>query len=254
MVKGYLISGISHIFLIIFLAYIFPNLLASNSFLEISVDIISEEIFEPEPLPKKEQVIKPPKRKIIPKVKEEKRDDKIRQIRDIVSVARPVEKAKENIEKKKPEPKKEEINDLDNLDDKRLDDILEKIRKAEGLNREKQDLISKGVLTESEIQGIRTQVNSCWYNIYGRIFAEEDLQNIQIRIYVALDEYGNVIDVRPIEEAEKYMNLNNLLYRKIIDSAVHSFIACKKIQNLPKTKYKHWKEFEFTFQPSEIYY
>ncbi|MBT4989055.1 MAG: hypothetical protein HOM96_00735 [Rickettsiales bacterium] len=254
MLRGFFLSAIFHIGLLFVMTYLLPYFLVQNSLLEISVDIISQEEIEPDLVPVEEPKEKPkqekPKEK--PKPEEVKKDDKIRQIREISALEKPIEKESKIIQKEK----KEEnglIDDLPDADDGKLDDILNRIKQAQQDESERQKSIGSGPLTNAEVGSIKRQVNSCWFNMYGRVFDETDLNNIKVKIYVALDESGNVTDIRPIEDVESYMDLDNHLYRKILDSAVHSFIACKKIQNLPKSKYKHWKEFEFTFSPSDAY-
>ncbi|MBL6785427.1 MAG: hypothetical protein ISQ32_03910 [Rickettsiales bacterium] len=257
MLRGLFLSAILHIFLIISFTYLLPYFLVKNSILQISVDIISLEEIEPEIIPEKPiEPKKPkPKPKKQPKPKEPKKDDKIRQIKEI-----PVQERPKPIDKeaKKPEPKKKIepnalIDDLPDSEDSKLDDILAKIKQAQNEELKRQKEYGEGPLTDAEIGSIKRQVNSCWFNIYGRVFDETDLSKIQVTIYVALDESGNVVDIRPIEDVESYMDLDNHLYRKVLDSAIHSFIACKKIQNLPKSKYKYWKEFEFSFSPADAY-
>ena len=233
----------------------------NNSILEISVDIISEEKLVPDVLPKEPEIEpKKPKEKAKPKEppkpEEPKKDDKIRQIQEIVTKEKPMVEEKSKIEEKLKKSQKNSdglIDDLSESDSGKLDDILKRIKAAQDIESERQKSIGSGPLTSAEVGSIKRQVNSCWFNMYGRVFDETDLSNIEVKIYVALDESGNVVDIRPIEDVESYMDLDNHLYRKILDSAVHSFIACKKIQNLPKTKYKYWKEFEFSFRPSDAF-
>ncbi|MBT4921999.1 MAG: hypothetical protein HON23_03190 [Rickettsiales bacterium] len=255
MLRGFFLSAIFHLGLLLAITYLLPYFIAQNSFIEISVDIISQEKMKPDVISVKEPVEKPkleePKEE--PKPEESKQDDKIRQINDIAVLERPKAKKPEQKVEKKQKGEDGLIDDLPEADSGKLDDILDRIKKAQQDNLERQKAVGSGALTDGEIGSIKRQVNSCWFNMYGRVFDETDLRNINVKIYVALDENGNVTDIRPIENVESYMDLNNHLYRKILDSAVHSFIACKKIQNLPKSKYKHWKEFEFTFSPSEAY-
>lgn len=261
MLRGLFLSAIFHFCLLLSFAYILPYFMQNSSILEISVDIISEEILKPDIV--QEKSVEKPKEKVeqekpkkSPEPEEPKKDDKIRQIQEIATKEKPfVEEESEKIEQDKKEPKDPSglIDDLSDSDSDKLDDILNRIRQAQESETERQKAIGSGPLTTEEVGLIKRQVNSCWFNMYGRVFDETDLNNIEVKIYVALDESGNVVDIRPIENVESYMDLDNHLYRKILDSAVHSFIACKKIQNLPKTKYKYWKEFEFSFKPSDAF-
>ena len=260
MFRGLFLSAIFHFGLLLSFTYILPYFMQNNSILEISVDIISEEKLRPDVVPKEPEIepVKPKEKekpKEPPKPEVPKKDDKIRQIQEIVTKEKPIVEEKSEIieQPKKTKESHGLIDDLSESDSGKLDDILNRIKKAQEIESERQKAIGSGPLTSAEVGSIKKQVNSCWFNMYGRVFDETDLSNIEVKIYVALDESGNVVDIRPIEDVESYMDLDNHLYRKILDSAVHSFIACKKIQNLPKTKYKYWKEFEFSFRPSDAF-
>lgn len=261
MTKGFIISLLLHAFLLYLLFFYLPRVISSDRIVEVSVDIISFEKVLPDVVPVKPKQVEKPKQRQA----EEKKDNKIRQEKKIVEKPKPElpkEKPKEKeVEKppvipveKKPETK-EEIQQKEYVEDRKVDqnkvdsllDELKKLQAEEIANAGS----SSGSLTEGEIGIVRTQVKACWHNSVGKLFAREDLQGMQVKVYVALDAQGYVQEVRHLDDYDKYLALDNVLYRQIVDSAIESFLSCKRIYNLPPEKYDAWKEFEFTFVPAE---
>ena len=187
----------------------------------------------------------------------------------------PEKKDKKDLEKKelkkskkqiiKPDPKIVSEGDkdlIDNLDVKDFDDdtqdigeILKEVKRIQGeekerINRER--FIYGDNLTAIEESNIRKQVNYCWSNIINKIFIEEDVTGIEVKVKVSFDSDGFVKKVDFSDDMHEYMDIDNDLYRRIVDSVRSTFLRCKKITGMPKSKYKNWKELEFIFKPEPI--
>lgn len=261
MALGYLFSLFFHLMVIYALIFRLPEIISDERLIEVSVDIIALEEVLPDIAPL-------PESKIIPKPKEEEKpeDNKIREEVELIEPpkAEPEPEPEPEIEEIEPSKfipvAKEGVRDEKHIEERenqidqgKIDDLLGELKKLQAADLNKSDEPeSFGNSLNAEERGtVRSQVKTCWNYSTGKLFAQEDLQGIQVKIYVTLDERGFVKDVRHLEDYDAYLDLDNVLYRQVVDSAIETFLNCKRIYNLPAEKYEAWKEFEFTFVPAE---
>ncbi len=180
---------------------------------------------EKKPAPKKVEK-KPEPKKEVKKQDEQKRDDRDQ------------------------EGKKKLLKDLEKKDDAALDNIFDQASKddkpaaaKEAQASGKSDVADPAFI--NELMGkIQSQVSQCWNIPIGA----KDIQNMKVRLYIALAANGTVTEVRIIDQAQ-YASDN--VYRVVADSAVWAVKECSPLKDLPNDKYNLWKEIEFTFDPSQ---
>jgi outer membrane biosynthesis protein TonB len=96
----------------------------------------------------------------------------------------------------------------------------------------------------NELMGkIQSQISQCWNIPIGA----EDVQNIKVKLFIALTSTGAVTDVKIVDQLQ-YSTDN--VYRVVADSAIWAVKECSPLQGLPADKYDVWKEIEFNFDPS----
>ncbi len=271
MYRSFLFSLLFHFLIILFIFVILPKFFSKKKNVEIAVDIISVEQVKPILKPKDiiiDKNSRADKDAILP-------DNKIRKESIPAPFSVPEKKVKKDLNKKelkkskkqiiKPDPKivaEGDKNLIDNLDVKDFDDdrkdigeILKEVKRIQGeekerINRER--FIYGDNLTAIEESNIRKQVNYCWSNIINKIFLKEDVTGIEVKVKVSFDSDGFVEKVDFSDDMHEYMDIDNDIYRRIVDSVRSTFLRCKKITGMPKSKYKNWKELEFIFKPEPI--
>ncbi len=265
MYKSFILSLLFHFFIIIFLFVILPKFFTKKNNIEIAVDIISVEQVKPILNPK--DIIN---QKNTDKIREPIPDNKISDDKIPAPFENKEESKKKEISKKKLKKMEKQIkktvdqlkSDIgkaveDGSDQKSQDigDILKEVKRIQGEEKERfnrERFLYGDNLTALEEANIRKQVNFCWSNIINKIFLKEDLSDIEVRVKVSFDSEGFVKNVDFSEDMHKYMEIDNDLYRKLADSVRSTFLRCKKIEAMPKSKYSKWKQLEFVFRPEAI--
>lgn len=183
-------------------------------------------------------------------------------------VAKPEEKKPSpKKEQKKPEPEKKKVEqqkkdtqdqegkkkllkDLEKKDQAELENIFDDVAKEEpkpttqpAQSSGKSDVVDPAFI--NELMGkIQSQVTQNWNIPIG----VKDVQNMQVRLFIALTPQGVVTDVKILDQIQ-YSTDN--AYRVIADSALWAVKEASPFQGLPADKYDLWKEIEFTFDPSQ---
>lgn len=266
MLRGYLLSLIFHIIIILLIIYVIPEFFSKNKRnIEIAVDIITTRELEDKPYFSKKNIIKSAEKP--KKVESKKEDNKIIEVKKTkakkTTKVKPVKKTQKSkklppisLKKKTIIDKSADSDESDGQkEDQELEGLLDEIKRVQQEETEKlyreQYIYGKG-LNPHEKKNIRKQINSCWNNIVKKLFSKEEIMDIKVKVVVSLDQEGNVLEARLANAVERYMELDNSLYRQVADSALSTFYRCNKILNLPKHKYEYWKEFEFIFDPNDI--
>ena len=196
---------------------------------------------KPKPKPKKKEaplIKKEEPKKVEKKKKPEKTEDK-----------------KVQTAKKDQEGKKSLLKDLTKTDDS-LSDLIEKIEKEEPkkVEKKKPEKVQPPKKAEwvpdaefvSDIEGkLQSQVSNHWSIPIGA----ENVENMRVRLFIALDPEGNVIKAE-IMDTMRYNSDN--YYRVLADSAIWAVKEASPIRGLPRDKHNFWKEIEFTFDPAYI--
>ena len=275
MLRGLFYSLILHILIILLIAYVIPGFFTKNKRdMDISVDIIAlDELIPPPPVVKKiEKKQKTSKKKVVKKETKKITDDD--KIRKYVAKPKPIvkkkpqpidtqkKKAKSSKKVKKTVPSKKSniakkiiIEEGQEDLDYELAQVLKEIKRVQREEREnlyREKYIYGSGLNPRERYNIKKQINSCWNNVVSKVFSEEEMVDIKVKVLVSLDEDGHVLSTQLADSSMRYMQMDNTLYRKIADSALSTFYRCRKIYNLPQDKYEYWKEFEFTFDPNDL--
>ncbi len=224
----------------------------------------------PPPEIKKEEPKKEPPKPLPPKeVKKLDSAAKMEKAEKPKAAAKPEEKkpAPKKVEKK-PEPEKEKkpqdkqkkddrdqegkkklLKDLEKKDQEVLENIFDEAIKEETKpatatpqNSGKAEVPDAAFVNElmGKIQG---QISECWNIPIGA----KDIQNMSVRLFIALTPSGAVTDVKIIDQLQ-YSTDN--VYRVVADSAVWAVKECSPLKDLPADKYEMWKEIEFSFDPS----
>lgn len=148
------------------------------------------------------------------------------------------------------EGKKKLLKDLEKKEQAQLDELFEDastkpdkpVQQAAQSSGKSEPVVDAAFVNElmGKIQG---QISQCWNIPIGA----EDVQNIKVKLYIALTSTGAVTDVKIIDTLQ--YNTDNV-FRVIADSAVWAVKECSPLQGLPVDKYDVWKEIEFNFDPS----
>lgn len=150
------------------------------------------------------------------------------------------------------------------INDQELDSLLKTLEEAsDGVNdksaiyaKKKQhsdsDKLSTGSYNEnmrlsiSEIDLIKQQIGSNWNMPIGA----NNLEQVRIFIYIALDKNGNVEQVRITDT--KCGNASQNLCQIIAETAARAVWAASPLQHLQSERYNIWHEFNFVFDPSQM--
>ncbi|MFY9590286.1 energy transducer TonB [Rickettsia endosymbiont of Halotydeus destructor] len=202
---------------------------------------------EEKPIEKEKEVI--PEEK--PQVKEEKTKEE----------EKPVEK-KEIPEKKLEEKPKEIKKKEKNTDD--LDSLLKNLEQSsEGNNiksnkysrakQENKEKESKGShkedspLSISETALIKKQIERHWNNIPAGV---RNNNKVRVVLNIVLDKVGNVEQVKTKEAI--CPNIAGSVCEALADSATRAVWQASPIENLDPARFNHWKEINFSFDPSKL--
>lgn len=199
-----------------------------------------------EALPEKKEEIKEEK----PKEEEKKQVAEEKKTEEKKEEKKPIEKPKE---KKKQEPKTDELDSLlKNLEESSESDNVKsnKHKRSEKVDNKKE---AKGVYTEglplsdSESSLIKRQIERHWNNIPA---GARGNNKVKIIISITLDKAGNVEQAKVKEKI--CPGIPNNVCEALTDSAVRAVWKASPIENLDPTRFNHWKEINFNFDPSRL--
>ena len=212
----------------------------------------------------------PKARKIIEKVKEEKK-------RVVSEQAPPAAKAKEKPDripmpddkkekkqlvkkKQNPEEIKPEIRQSSEFEKKELFDtneiaaLIDKAKEEQAETQKKTDKLTQSSVKNSFAQGLslseedalRAQIFGCWSVPLGLPYDK----NLLVRIKLKLKPDGRILKSEILDHAR--MNTPGQSFYKILaESALRAVRICQPLK-VPPTGYERWKELQLNFDPTEM--
>lgn len=203
-----------------------------------------KEVKKPETATKMEKVEKP-KPVAKPAVKKPA-PTKVEKKPEVKEIKKVDEQKKDSVDQ---EGQKKLLKDLEKKEQAQLDELFEEastkpepVQQTAQASGKSEPVIDAAFV--NELMGkIQSQISQCWNIPIGA----EDVQNIKVRLFIALTSTGAVTDVKIIDQLQ--YNTDNV-YRVVADSAIWAVKECSPLQGLPADKYDVWKEIEFTFDPS----
>ena len=212
----------------------------------------------------------PKARKIIEKVKEEKK-------RVVSEQAPPASKAKEKpdripmpdekkekkeLVKKKQNPKeiKPQIRQASEFEKKELFDtneiaaLIDKAKEEQAETQRKSDKLTQSsvknsfaqALSLSEEDALRAQIFGCWSVPLGLPYDK----NLLVRIKLKLKPDGTILKSEILDHAR--MNTPGQSFYKILaESALRAIRICQPLK-VPPTGYERWKDLQLNFDPTEM--
>lgn len=238
---------------------------------------------EPQDLPKEEKAKEPeaktmeekPKieeKKPIEEPKSEEAKEALPEKKEEVKEEKPKEEEKQAEEKKKPEEKKEEKKPAEKPKEVKkkepktdeLDSLLKNLEQSsEGDNvksnkhqrSKKADNAkdAKGVytdglpLSDSETSLIKRQIERHWSNVPAGVRGNN---KVKVIISITLDKAGNVEQAKVNEKI--CPNIPASVCEALADNAIRAVWQASPIENLDSARFNHWKEINFSFDPSKL--
>ncbi len=265
MSRNLLFSFLFHVFIIYLTALTLPFMLREPIDLPPIVSVEFIEIKDKTSIP-----YAPKARKIIEKVKEEKK-------RVVSEQAPPASKAKEKpdripmpdekkekkeLVKKKQNPKeiKPQIRQASEFEKKELFDtneiaaLIDKAKEEQAETQKKSDKLTQSsvknsfaqALSLSEEDALRAQIFGCWSVPLGLPYDK----NLLVRIKLKLKPDGTILKSEILDHAR--MNTPGQSFYKILaESALRAIRICQPLK-VPPTGYERWKDLQLNFDPTEM--
>ena len=212
----------------------------------------------------------PKARKIIEKVKEEKKRvvseqappaSKAKEKPDRIPMPEDKEEIKELIKKKQnPEEIKPKIRQASEFEKKELFDtneiaaLIDKAKEEQAETQRKKDELTQSSVKNSFAQGLslseedalRAQIFGCWSVPLGLPYDKDLL----VRIKLKLKPDGRILKSEILDHAR--MNTPGQSFYKILaESALRAVRICQPLK-VPPTGYERWKELQLNFDPTEM--
>ena len=212
----------------------------------------------------------PKARKIIEKVKEEKKRvvseqappaSKAKEKPDRIPMPEDKEEIKELIKKKQnPEEIKPKIRQASEFEKKELFDtneiaaLIDKAKEEQAETQRKKDELTQSSVKNSFAQGLslseedalRAQIFGCWSVPLGLPYDK----NLLVRIKLKLKPDGRILKSEILDHAR--MNTPGQSFYKILaESALRAVRICQPLK-VPPTGYERWKELQLNFDPTEM--
>ncbi|GAA5252791.1 hypothetical protein KNCP2_10790 [Candidatus Rickettsia kedanie] len=198
-----------------------------------------------EALLEKNEEVKPKEEK---KQTEEKK--KPEEKKEEVVINKPEEKPKEV---KKKEPKTDEFDSLlKNLEQSSEGDNVksnkhQRSKKADNA-KEAKGVYTDGLpLSDSEISLIKRQIERHWSNVPAGVRGNN---KVKVIISITLDKAGNVEQAKVKEKI--CPNIPASICEALADNAIRAVWQASPIENLDPALFNHWKEINFSFDPSKL--
>ncbi|MEG8230197.1 energy transducer TonB [Candidatus Rickettsia tasmanensis] len=199
-----------------------------------------------EALPEKKEEVKEEK----PKEEEKKQAEEKKKPEEKKEETKPAEKPKEV---KKKEPKTDELDSLlKNLEQSSEGDNV-KSNKHQRSKRADNAKEAKGVytdglpLSDSETSLIKRQIERHWSNIPAGVRGNN---KVKVIISITLDKAGNVEQAKVNEKI--CPNIPASVCEALADNAIRAVWQASPIENLDSARFNHWKEINFSFDPSKL--
>ncbi|MFV9890785.1 MAG: energy transducer TonB [Rickettsia conorii subsp. raoultii] len=199
-----------------------------------------------EALPEKKEEVKEEK----PKEEEKKQAEEKKKPEEKKEEKKPAEKPKEV---KKKEPKTDELDSLlKNLEQSSEGDNV-KSNKHQRSKKADNAKDAKGVytdglpLSDSETSLIKRQIERHWSNVPAGVRGNN---KVKVIISITLDKAGNVEQAKVNEKI--CPNIPASVCEALADNAIRAVWQASPIENLDSARFNHWKEINFSFDPSKL--
>ena len=265
MTRGLLFSFLFHSLVIFLTMLTLPFMLREPIDLP---PIVSVELIE---IKDKTQIPFAPKaRKIIEKVKEEKKRivseqappaAKAKEKPDRIPLPKDKEETKQLIKKKQnPEEIKPQIRQASEFEKEELFDtneiaaLIDKAKEEQAETERKKEQLTQSSVKNSFAQGLslseedalRAQIFGCWSVPLGLPYDK----NLLVRIKLKLKPDGRILKSEILDHAR--MNTPGQSFYKILaESALRAVRICQPLK-VPPTGYERWKELQLNFDPTEM--
>ena len=265
MTRGLLFSFLFHSLIIFLTMLTLPFMLREPIDLP---PIVSVELIE---IKDKTQIPFAPKaRKIIEKVKEEKKRivseqappaAKAKEKPDRIPLPKDKEETKQLIKKKQnPEEIKPQIRQASEFEKEELFDtneiaaLIDKAKEEQAETERKKEQLTQSSVKNSFAQGLslseedalRAQIFGCWSVPLGLPYDK----NLLVRIKLKLKPDGRILKSEILDHAR--MNTPGQSFYKILaESALRAVRICQPLK-VPPTGYERWKELQLNFDPTEM--
>ncbi|KJV81146.1 putative periplasmic protein TonB [Rickettsia hoogstraalii str. RCCE3] len=199
----------------------------------------------------------------LPEKKEEVKEEKPKEEekKPVEEVKKPEEKKEE--EEKKPEEKPKEVKKKEPKTDE-LDSLLKNLEQSsEGNNvksnkhqrskkvdnaKEAKGVYTDGLpLSDSETSLIKRQIERHWSNVPAGVRGNN---KVKVIISITLDKAGNVEQAKVKERI--CPNIPASVCEALADNAIRAVWQASPIENLDSARFNHWKEINFSFDPSKL--
>ncbi|WP_017443128.1 periplasmic protein TonB, links inner and outer membranes [Rickettsia gravesii] len=223
---------------------------------------------ESQDLPKEEKAKEPeaktmeekPKieeKKPIEEPKSEEAKEALPEKKEEVKKEKPKEEEKKPVEKpkevKKKEPKTDELDSLlKNLEQSSEGDNVksnkhQRSKKADNA-KETKGVYTDGLpLSDSEASLIKRQIERHWSNVPAGVRGNN---KVKVIISITLDKAGNVEQAKVNEKI--CPNIPASVCEALADNAIRAVWQASPIENLDSARFNHWKEINFSFDPSKL--
>ncbi|ALN41495.1 energy transducer TonB [Rickettsia rhipicephali] len=199
-----------------------------------------------EALPEKKEEVKEEK----PKEEEKKQAEEKKKPEEKKEEKKPAEKPKEV---KKKEPKTDELDSLlKNLEQSAEGDNVksnkhQRSKKADNA-KEAKGVYTDGLpLSDSETSLIKRQIERHWSNVPAGVRGNN---KVKVIISITLDKAGNVEQAKVHEKI--CPNIPASVCEALADNAIRAVWQASPIENLDSARFNHWKEINFSFDPSKL--
>ena len=199
-----------------------------------------------EALPEKKEEVKEEK----PKEEEKKQAEEKKKPEEKKEEKKPAEKPKEV---KKKEPKTDELDSLlKNLEQSSEGDNVksnkhQRSKKADNA-KEAKGVYTDGLpLSDSETSLIKRQIERHWSNVPAGVRGNN---KVKVIISITLDKAGNVEQAKVNEKI--CPNIPASVCEALADNAIRAVWQASPIENLDSARFNHWKEINFSFDPSKL--
>ena len=199
-----------------------------------------------EALPEKKEEVKEEK----PKEEEKKQAEEKKKPEEKKEEKKPAEKPEEV---KKKEPKTDELDSLlKNLEQSSEGDNVksnkhQRSKKADNA-KDAKGVYTDGIpLSDSETSLIKRQIERHWSNVPAGVRGNN---KVKVIISITLDKAGNVEQAKVNEKI--CPNIPASVCEALADNAIRAIWQASPIENLDSARFNHWKEINFSFDPSKL--
>ncbi|AFB26055.1 MULTISPECIES: periplasmic protein TonB, links inner and outer membranes [spotted fever group] len=199
-----------------------------------------------EALPEKKEEVK----EETPKAEEKKQAEEKKKPEEKQEETKPAEKPKDV---KKKEPKTDELDSLlKNLEQSSEGDNVksnkhQRSKKADNAQEAKGVYTDGLPLSDSDTSLIKRQIERHWSNVPAGVRGNN---KVKVIISITLDKAGNVEQAKVNKKI--CPNIPASVCEALADNAIRAVWQASPIENLDSARFNHWKEINFSFDPSKL--